>query len=482
MTAAHVLIVDDDPALLQALPEALQLRMVGLTVDTADSAAAALDRIATRDYNAIVTDIKMPGMDGFALLAEIRALRPDTPTLMITGHGERALAVKALRRGACDFVQKPINRDYFVASLCRAIQMNEVSRQVKQQQQALERRANELERTVEERTRELLEANQIIQSPLRWLMAPSPRMAQVVEQIKQVANSPLTILIEGETGTGKELVARAIHQLSARREQAFIAIDCGATTDTQIEAEIFGSERNEGRFQLADGGSLFLDEIVNLPLPAQSTLLRALEERQVRPLGGKTPIRVDVRAIAASSVPFELAVRAGRFRQDVYYGLNEFVITLPPLRERDDILHLANAFVADASVEFGRPCREISAAAAQVLLRHSWPGNVRELRNVMRRATLLAAGVIEREHLSLLDGSRVSTPRSGPTALGPSLKEIADAAAADAERQAIRQALQACEGNKTEAARRLRTDYKTLHIKLKQHGIDAGRFKKIRAS
>jgi len=482
MTAAHVLIVDDDPALLQALPEALQLRMVGLMVDTADSAAAALERIATRDYNAIVTDIKMPGMDGFALLEEIRALRPDTPTLMITGHGERALAVKALRRGACDFVQKPIDRDYFVATLGRAIQMNEVSRQVKQQQLALERRADELERTVEERTRELQEANQIIQSPLRWLMAPSPRMAQVVEQIKQVADSPLTILIEGETGTGKELVARAIHQLSARREQAFIAIDCGATTDTQIEAEIFGSERNEGRFQLADGGSLFLDEVVNLPLPAQSTLLRALEERQVRPLGGNSPIRVDVRAIAASSVPFELAVRAGRFRQDVYYGLNEFVITLPPLRERDDILHLANAFVADASVEFGRPCREISAAAAQVLLRHSWPGNVRELRNVMRRATLLAAGVIEREHLSLLDGSRVSTPCSGPTALGPSLKEIADAAAADAERQAIRQALQACEGNKTEAARRLRTDYKTLHLKLKQHGIDAGRFKKIRAS
>ena len=482
MTPAHVLIVDDDPALLQALPEALQLRMGGLMVDTADSAAAALDRIATRDYHAIVTDIKMPGMDGFALLAEIRALRPDTPTLMITGHGERALAVKALRRGACDFVQKPIDREYFVASLGRAIQVNEVSRQVKQQQQALERRANELERTVEERTRALQEANQIIQSPLRWLMAPSPRMAQVVEQIKQVADSPLTILIEGETGTGKELVARAIHQLSARRGQAFIAIDCGATADSQIEAEIFGSERNEGQFQLADGGSLFLDEIVNLPLLAQSTLLRAVEERQVRPLGSETPIRVDVRAIAASSIPFELAVRAGRFRQDVYYGLNEFVITLPPLRERDDILHLANAFVADASVEFGRPCREISATAAEVLLRHSWPGNVRELRNVMRRATLLAPGVIEREHLSLLDGSRVSTPRSGPTALGPSLKEIADAAAADAERQAIRQALQACEGNKTEAARRLRTDYKTLHLKLKQHGIDAGRFKRIRAS
>src|SRR3989475_13312914 len=196
MTPAHVLIVDDDPALLQALPEALQLRMSGLTVDTADSAAEALDRIAARDYNALVTDIKMPGMDGFALLAEIRALRPDTPTLMITGHGERALAVKALRRGACDLVQKPIDRDYFVASLWSAIQMNELSRQVNQPQPPLQRRANELERTVEERTRELQEANQIIQSPLRWLMAPSPRMAQVVEQIKQLPDSPRTILIE----------------------------------------------------------------------------------------------------------------------------------------------------------------------------------------------------------------------------------------------------------------------------------------------
>src|SRR6266480_815050 len=161
MNQPCVLIVDDDPALLQALPEALRIRMSDVTVDTADSAAAALDRIAVRDYNAIVTDIKMPGMDGFALLAEIRARRPDTPTLMITGHGERALAVKALRRGACDFVQKPIEREYFVASLCRAIQMNELSRQVKQQQLALERRADELERFVYERNRDLQEANKI---------------------------------------------------------------------------------------------------------------------------------------------------------------------------------------------------------------------------------------------------------------------------------------------------------------------------------
>ncbi len=477
MTPAHVLIVDDDPALLQALPEALRLRMDGLTVDTADSAAVALERIAARDYNAIVTDIKMPGMDGFALLEQIRARQPDTPTLMITGHGERALAVKALRRGACDFVQKPIEREYLVASLSRALQMNDVSRKLKQQQLTLEQRATDLERTVEERTRDLQEANNIIQSPLRWLMAPSQQLETLVQQIKQVADSPCTTLIEGEIGTGKELVARTIHQLSARREQPFIATDCSAKSDTPIESEIFGDERQEGWFQLAGGGSLFLDEVVSLPLPTQSKVLRAIQERQVLPPGSKTPVQVDVRTIAASSVSFELAVRAGTLRQDVYFGLSEFVITLPPLRERDDILHLAKDFVAEASMEFGRPCREISAAAAQVLLRHSWPGNVRELRNVMRRATLLAAGVIEREHLSLLDGSRAPTRRSGPTAIGPSLKDIAEAAAEDAERQAIRQALQACKGNKTEAARRLRTDYKTLHLKIKQYGIDVGRFK-----
>src|SRR2546427_13019164 len=204
MSQARVLIVDDDPALLQALPEALQLRMDGVTVDVADSAAAALGRIAARDYDAIVTDIKMPGMDGFALLAEIRTRWPDTPTLLITGHGEHDLVVEALRGGACDFIQKPIDRDYFVASLVRAMEMHQLSRRVKEQQLALERHLNELEAIVEERTRELRETNKVIESPLRFLMGPNGQMEKIVEQIKQVADSPLTVLVEGETGTGKE--------------------------------------------------------------------------------------------------------------------------------------------------------------------------------------------------------------------------------------------------------------------------------------
>jgi two-component system, NtrC family, C4-dicarboxylate transport response regulator DctD len=491
VTASHVLIVDDDPAVLEALPEALQLRLGDVTVDTADTAAAALDRIAARDYDAIVTDIKMPGLDGFALLAEIRTRRPDTPTLLITGHGEPALAIEALRGGAYDFVQKPIDREYFVATLCRAIQMNERNREVKQQQQQLERRANELERAVEQRTNELREASRVIESPLRWLMVPSRQMELVVQQIKQVADSSATVLVEGETGTGKELVARAIHQLSARRTQPFVPIDCGAIADAVIESEMFPQEpgpcsgdegRTEGRCHLAEGGTLFLDEVASLPLPMQSKLLRALQERHGPSPGGTKPAGGDARIIAASSVPLEPEVQAGRFRPDVSDALHECVISLPALRERDDILQLANALVAEASVEFGRPCREISEAAARVLLRHSWPGNVRELRNVIRRATLLASGVIEREHLSLLDGSRAPTRQSDPTAVGPSLKDIAEAAAADAERQAIRQALQASHGNKTEAARRLRTDYKTLHLKIKQHGIDTGRFRKFRTT
>src|SRR5712664_2395449 len=487
MSEGHVLIVDDDPALLQALPEALRMRMTGLTVDTAQSGAVALGQITARDYDAIVTDIKIPGMDGLELLAEIRTHRPDTPTLMITGYGEHDLVVQALRAGAYDFIRKPIDRDYFVASLRRAIEKRALTRRVKGEQLAVERHLNELEAIVEERARELRDRNKASESPLRFFM--SPMMEKILEQIKQVADSPLTVLVEGETGTGKELVARAIHQLSARREKPFVAVDCGAIPDSLIESELFGYEkgaftgahqRKEGRFQLAEGGSLFLDEIVNLPLPTQAKLLRALQERQVQPLGSKRPVRVAARIIAASNVPLEREVRAGRFRQDVYYRLNEFGITLPPLRERgDDILHLANEFLPEAGMELGRPCRKISGAAAQVLLRYHWPGNVRELRNVIRRAILLAADVIEPAHLSVIpvDSPPTAALREAPAPGDCSLKETADAAAAHAEQHAIRRVLQVTSGNKSEAARLLRTDYKTLYLKMKQYRIDAAPFR-----
>jgi transcriptional regulator with GAF, ATPase, and Fis domain len=326
-------------------------------------------------------------------------------------------------------------------------------------------------------------------------MGPRGQMEKVLEQVRQVADSPLSVLVDGETGTGKELVARAIHELSARREGPFVAVDCGAIPDTLIESELFGYEkgaftgahqRKDGQFQLAAGGSLFLDEIVNLPLATQAKLLRALQERQVQPLGGKRPLRVDVRVIVASNVPLEREVRAGRFRQDVYYRLNEFAITLPPLRKRDDILDLAQEFVREGSRELGRRCRGISPPAAQLLLRYPWPGNVRELRNVIRRALLLAADLIEPEHLTFLSvdpsSSFTLTDVSPSCTPPPSLREVAAAAMAEAEQQAIHRVLDVTRGNKSEAARLLRTDYKTLHVKMKQYDIDARRFREMRVS
>jgi two-component system nitrogen regulation response regulator GlnG len=484
--------VDDDLALLQALPQTLRLCLGEVTVQTADSAAAALDLIAAWDYDAIVTDIKMPGMDGLTLLAEIRSCRPDTPTLLITGHGETDLVVSALRAGACDFIRKPIDRESFAASLRRAIQTRELRRRAKEEQLALERHVSDLEALVEERAHRLRGRNAISEIPLTWMEGASGQMLPVMRQIKQVASSPLTVLIEGETGTGKELAARAIHQLSARCDQPFVAIDCGAIPETLIESELFGYEkgaftgayqRKEGRFQLAGGGTLFLDEIVNLPLPTQAKLLRTLQQRQVQPLGSKHAVPVAVRIIAASNVPLAEAVRLGRFRADVYYRLNEFVITMPPLRERDDILQLASAFLEEASIELDRPCRGISMAAVQVLLAYHWPGNVRELRNVIRRASLLARDMVEPEHLSILPlgPALVTAGLNETTPLGSSLKELAEAATGDAEARAIRMALQATQGNKSEAARLLRVDYKTLHLKMKHYGITATQFREASA-
>ena len=493
MTQGRVLIVDDDPALLQALPEALRLRMDDVTVETADSAEAALERIDASDYDAIVTDIKMPGMDGLELLAEIRTRRPGTPTLMITGHGENDLVVRALRGGASDFIHKPIDREYFAASLRRAIQARAVSRRLTREQVELERHLAELEARAEERASRL-RSSKAAESHLSLMLASGGEMEKVVNQIKQVADSPLTVLVEGETGTGKELVARAIHQLSSRRDKPFVAVDCGAIPDTLIESELVGDEkgaftgaqqRKAGQFQLAAGGTLFLDEIVNLPLATQAKLLRVLQQRQVQPLGGTKPLPVDVRIVAAANVSLEQEVRNDRFRADVYYRLNEFLIRLPPLRQRNNILELALAFVAEAATELCRPCRRISEAAAQVLLRYHWPGNVRELRNVIRRACLLAPDVIEPEHLTVFpvephrptSEGHAQPGRPEPAPAGASLKELAEAATADAEAQAIRLALQATAGHKTRAARLLRVDYKTLHVKMKQYGVDAAVFR-----
>jgi DNA-binding NtrC family response regulator len=310
----------------------------------------------------------------------------------------------------------------------------------------------------------------------------------VLGRIKQVASSPLTVLIQGETGTGKEIVARAIHQDSPRRTRPFLAVDCGALPENLIESELFGFERGaftgadrrkEGFFLLAQGGTLLLDEVANLPLATQGKLLRVLQERQVSPLGGRGPVPFDVRVIAACNVPLEDEVQAGRFRQDLFYRLDEFRIALSPLRaRRDDVLVLARRFLDEASVEMKRHVHGFTVEAEAWLLRHPWPGNVRELRNVVRRAVVLSSDLIAPEHLERPQAAEAAPPAAEATAAAApagapaaSLKEARERGAAEAEQHAIRRALAVSRGNKSEAARLLKTDFKTLHLKMKQYGI-----------
>jgi two-component system nitrogen regulation response regulator GlnG len=459
--APTVLIVDDDPDVRKVLTGVLQTD--GFEVVAVADGETALSRVGEIAPRVVILDLKLPGVDGMQTLKQLRTIAPDVPVIILTGYGDVSSAVEAMRLGAYDYLTKPPDHtDSIMMSVRRALERHALGAEI----EGLRNRLRE-------------------RNPLPWLMGPSRALQEVIQQVRQVAESMFTVLVEGETGTGKELVARAIHELSARRARPFVALDCGAIPDTLIESELFGYERGaftgadrrkDGHFQLAEGGTLFLDEIANLPLITQSKLLRVLQERRVHLLGGKSAVPVNVRIIAASNVPLDGEMQAGRFRHDLYYRLTEFVIVVPPLRERqEDVAYLAKQFVAEASLELRRPALEISEDALDLLRRYRWPGNVRELRNVIRRAVLLSTDLIRPEHLVIAPAAvqgALSTADPGASAARPSLKESADMAAAEAERLAIRAALQAARGNKSEAARLLKTDYKTLHLKMRRYGIN----------
>ncbi|MBI4634776.1 MAG: sigma-54-dependent Fis family transcriptional regulator [Candidatus Rokubacteria bacterium] len=456
---ARILVVDDEPRMRALLGEILQEE--GLDVTMAEDGEIALERFRQERPAVVLLDLEMPKRGGMETLPELRQIDPRASVIILTGYRDIPSVVAAMRLGAYDYLPKPFQNDELVLTVRRALE-----------RQALLVQVDELRSRVGE------------DGPLATQMGTSEAIRSVIEQVSQVADSALTVLVQGETGTGKEVVARAIHRQSARRQRPFIALDCGAIPETLIESELFGYEkgaftgadrRKDGHFRLADGGTLFLDEVPNLPLATQAKLLRVLQERHVQPLGARRPVPVDVRIIAASNVPLEEEMRAGRFRQDLYYRLNEFAILLPPLRERrEDILHLARRFLDEASMELRRPVRGISASAAEVLLRHAWPGNARELRNVIRQAALRAEDLLEPGHLGPLGTDRAAVARGGATRRAGrdlSLRETAGLAARDAEQRAIRGALQTARGNKSEAARLLRTDYKTLHLKMRHYGI-----------
>jgi len=458
-----ILVVDDEPDVRAVLVACLAA--VGFETQEAGDGGEAVAAVQAERPAVILLDVMMPRQGGLDTLPELRRVAPDVPVIMCTAYMDIPTVVRAMQLGAYDYLTKPFNPELLILTVRRAVERGQLMARID----------------------ELKSQGEGISLAER--MGRSRAIELVIQQVVQVARSNFTVLIQGETGTGKELVARAIHSQSPRRDKPFVAVDCGAIPETLVESELFGYEkgaftgavrRKEGRFQAAGGGTVFLDEVGNLPLPTQAKLLRALEERQVTPLGATRPVPVDARIIVASNMDLEDASRAGRFRPDLYYRLNEFGISLPALRSRrEDIAHLASRFLDEVSMELRCPVHSITDDAMEMLRRYDWPGNVRELKNVIRRAALLATDVITPEFLPRLGApGGVSQPAVVEPAVSGelSLREVSEVATANAERQAIRQALHAAKGNKSQAARLLRTDYSTLHAKMKRYGISARDF------
>jgi DNA-binding NtrC family response regulator len=453
----RVLIVDDEEGIRDILSRLVVKE--GYEPVLAADGEQALDVVRRDTPDALLVDIKMPGLDGMEVLRQAKQFDRDLPVVVITSCDLVKDAVAALHAGAHDYIVKPFDHADVIRSVHSAISDRRIRRTIQR----------------------LSEGG----SRLPELMGPGLAVERISSYVARVACSDFTVLILGETGTGKELVARAIHEQSPRASGPFIPVDCGAIPETLFESELFGHEKGAftgadrskpGRFEMAMGGTLFLDEIHNMPPLSQAKLLRALQERVVTRVGGAKPVKVDVRLLAAANEDLELAVAKGSFRQDLFFRLNEFVIGIPPLRERkEDIPFLANRFLDLTNRELRKNVSGLSDGALQRMQAYEWPGNVRQLRSVVRRAVLLADSLIDDTHLAL---PRVRTA-DAPTTAEPlrsedlSLKERVRRATADVEREALTNALRKTGGNKAKAARLLSIDYKTILNKLKEYNIAA---------
>jgi DNA-binding NtrC family response regulator len=376
------------------------------------------------------------------------------PVVVLTGHADIPTAVEAIKLGAYDFLTKPPQLNRLILAIQRATEVSELQKSVKQ-----------------------LDAS--VETSLEWVFGKSTAIKKIIKQIRQVAWTDFSVIIQGETGTGKSVVAQSIHNLSKRAEQPFQIVDVGVIPETLIESELFGHEKGaftsadkkkKGFFESANSGTIFIDELENMPQNMQAKLLRAVEEKKIYSLGSTKPLDIDVRIIAATNTDIKESVRVRKFREDLFYRLGEFMIVLPPLKERtEDIPVLANKFLAEASIELSKQMREMDDAALDTLKRYPWPGNVRELKNVVRRAVLLSDnGAVSPEHLEFLIQDRWEEKDALPFL---PLKEVSALAAKDAEKQAIKRALSATKGNKTKAATMLEVDYKTLLTKIKEYNI-----------
>ncbi|HKO56179.1 MAG TPA: sigma-54 dependent transcriptional regulator [Thermoanaerobaculia bacterium] len=455
----RILIVEDKESLAAMLRETIESE--GLEADVAPSGALATRWLAEgRRYLAVVTDLRLPGADGIAVLRQARESDPDVPVIVMTGFGTIENAVEAMKLGAYDFIQKPIDVDYLLLLLRRCREHRDL------------RHENLLLRD-EFQKRHRLPA----------IVGESPRLVEVSQAIQRVAPTDSTVLLQGESGTGKELFARAIHQLSPRRDRPFVAINCAAIPESLVENELFGHEKGSftgatarqlGKFELADGGTIFLDEIGELPLAVQSKVLRIVQERRFEHIGGAATIDVDVRLLCATNRNLADDVKQGRFRDDLFFRINVFPVTIPPLRaRREDIDGLVDFFLRRFAGELAKPGLRISDEARALLRAYEWPGNIRELENCIERAAILCdRSTIEARDLNVVPSDRASEEGLRDAVdLSGTLAEASERAARIVERLKIADALRRAP-SRPEAAEILGISPRTLAAKMKEHGIE----------
>jgi DNA-binding NtrC family response regulator len=460
--ASSVLLVEDKDSLRTMLRLAIEGQ--GHTVIEARDQPEAVHALQQGRPAVVLTDLRLPHGDGFGVLRAAKEHDPELPVVVMTAYGSIQDAVEAMKEGALDFLAKPIDPDHLLLLLERALaQRRLVTENILLKEELAARRG----------------APQII--------GDAPALKQVIVALQRAAGTDATVLLEGESGTGKELFARALHALSERSDGPFVAINCAAIPDNLLETELFGHEkgaftgavgRKPGKFELAHRGTLFLDEIGDLPLGLQGKILRALEERRFERVGGTVSLQVDVRIVAATNKGLRAAVAAKVFREDLYFRLSVFPITIPPLRDRpDDIPILARVFVERFCREMKKKVATLSPAAIEHLQKYRWPGNVRELQNSMERTVILADGdTILPRHLNLT----LHAPLQQPEAPNPwagfdfsgSLAEVARRAQAEVEKRKIEQVLKEAGGNKGRASEILQLPYKTLLMRLKDYGLD----------
>ncbi len=445
-TKGRLLIVDDELSVRDSLNK--WFREEGFEVGVAENANDALLRLAENEWDVALLDIKMRGIDGIELQRRIHELSPDLLCIMMTGYASVETAVAALKNGAYDYVTKPLDPDEIAHLVDKAIS---------------HRRTKEENLRLKEQVSEVTRPNEFV--------GQSAPMQRIFEAIETVGPTDATVLITGESGTGKELVARAIHYASPRRYHPLVAIHCGALTETLLESELFGHEkgaftgaqyRKKGKFEIAEGGTVFLDEIGDISLKTQTDLLRVLQEREIVRVGGNQQIKVDFRCVAATNRPLEQLIDEGKFRPDLYYRLNVFRIEIPPLRDRrEDIPLLVTHFVRKFSREMNKRITRVAPRAMDQLQQYTWPGNVRELENAVERAMVVSQEPELREQDFTL-GNRITTIGTAVQSDAKTLDDI--------ERIHILRVLDECGGNQTRAAEILDIDRVTLHHKLKKYG------------